>query len=782
MMKNITLIILSLLFFPGLQAQQAPTLPAGEGMFVYDQYAPFADRPLEIHYYIPVHGERENMPIIFVFQGADRNYTYLLDAWKEEAEKRKFMVFVPQFEKEDYPLCDYQEVGVMDQQHTNYRKPEELTPVLIDKIFEYVRQCTGSQRDTYNIYGHSAGGQFVQRFMLFHDSPYVERAIIGSPGWYTFPDTTLTYSYGVKDVPYMNEERLRNYLQKDIILQLGTGDTLRESYLRKTPEAEAQGRNRYERGNRFYDYIRKLAAQHHWSCRWRKVEVQGIGHLSVEMGMAAIPLLLQESPQQHHTPSLSRKDSCMATLTNMYQYLQTLTKLYPGKAHLSSVGKTPEGLELPILYFGNGKDTQKIKIWIQSGLHGNEPAGPEVVCMLASYLMQSPEGAEWLKQADIALLPIANPYGYSVQSRYSGGGLDLNRDQTKLADPVSVLLKKTYAKWDPEIALDIHEYRPTRPEYATLDDGQPAESDYDVLFLASGHPNIADTLREMTIRLFQPKVQQALAQQGYSSGFYFTPRLINDFLYIVKDGKSPQSSSTWQGLANAVSLFMEIKGIGMGKDLLDKRTDCGFIAVQNILRTACNQRKAIKAGVAQAIKETLRADRPITVTFDASTRQYPIRFIGTHTGRRFTKNLTALDALYPQPTLTRERPKAYLLRADCQEVAAKLRIFGIQMDTLTTPLTCLTEKYIVEHYQQANHLWEQIHPVTVCTRLVNEVRTIPTGSIIVPLHQKAGNLIVSLLEPESANGFVSFGVIDTGLNQTLPYYRIIDILPPDSPK
>jgi len=27
------------------------------------------------------------------------------------------------------------------------------------------------------IYGHSAAGQFEQRFMLFHDSPYVEKVL-----------------------------------------------------------------------------------------------------------------------------------------------------------------------------------------------------------------------------------------------------------------------------------------------------------------------------------------------------------------------------------------------------------------------------------------------------------------------------------------------------------------------------------------------------------------------------------------------------------------------------
>ena len=160
------------------------------------------------------------MPIVFVFEGGDRGYRYLLDGWKEEAERKGFMLFIPHFDLKSYPLADYQEVGVMNAAHTVANAPEKITPVLVDKLFEYVRQFTGSMRKGYMIYGHSAGGQFVQRFMLFHDSPYVEKAIISSPGWYTFPDLAQTYPYGTAGIPYISSEQIKKYLSKPIILQL----------------------------------------------------------------------------------------------------------------------------------------------------------------------------------------------------------------------------------------------------------------------------------------------------------------------------------------------------------------------------------------------------------------------------------------------------------------------------------------------------------------------------------------------------------------------------------
>lgn len=775
-MKTITLLLLSacLAFCQAnAQPQDTVSLPKGEGMFVYDRYKPFADRAIEVHYYIPASGDITKMPVIFVFQGADRGYTHLLEAWEKEAEARQFMLFIPQFDKETYPLADYQEVGVRGTRPGTFKKQEELTPVLIDKIYEHIVKATGHSLGCYNLYGHSAGGQFVQRFMLVHDSPYVRRAIIGSPGWYTFPDTAQAYPYGVKDIPYIGQEQLKRYLQKDIVLQLATGDTIRESFLRKTPEADAQGRNRYERGNTFYRYVQELAASHRWRCRWRKVEVEGVGHQSIEMGMAAIPLLLQPSPKDYRTPALSGGQQGYAPLHEVEAYLARLAREHDAQARLGSIGQTPEGLDIPVLYLGQGQDTTKLRLWIQAGLHGNEPAGVETLCMLAAHLLKDSLATRLLRQADIALLPVANPYGYQARSRYSGTGLDLNRDQTKLADPVTLLLKQAYARWQPEVAVDIHEFRPTRREFAHLDNGQPAEVDDDVLFLPSGHPNIADNLRRLVQRVFLPQAGEALHRQGYSHDCYFTPHIAgDDTLYAVRAAKSPQSSSTWQGLGNAVSLFYEIKGIGLGAELFDRRTECGFIAAYEAIRTACAHRKAVKEAIIQARRETLRGEGDVTVTFQAARRECPVHFIGQHTGRRFILTLPTLDALRPTPQLTRRRPYAYLLQPSCHEAARKLQALGMTVERLEEPLTCEAETYRTDSFHRADEAWEQIHPLQVTTHTVLATRTFPAGSYLVPVRQELGNLLVTLLEPESANGFVSFGVIPALSSEELPYCRI----------
>lgn len=80
--------------------------------------------------------------------------------------------------------------------------------MLVDKLFEYVRQFTGSMRKGYMIYGHSAGGQFVQRFMLF-------TIVLMWKSYYKFsrlvyfPDLAQTYPYGTAGIPYISSEQIK---------------------------------------------------------------------------------------------------------------------------------------------------------------------------------------------------------------------------------------------------------------------------------------------------------------------------------------------------------------------------------------------------------------------------------------------------------------------------------------------------------------------------------------------------------------------------------------------
>lgn len=113
-----------------------------------------------------------------------------------------------------------------------------------------------------------------------------------------------------------------------------------------------------------------------------------------------------EPEQQYSTPTLGKPlEEGLASLFEINRYLKDLADRHPDKVTLSDIGKTPQGRDIPVLYFGTPNKKKKIRVWIQAGLHGNEPAGPEAACMLADYLLNTPEGTELLKRCLLRLYP-----------------------------------------------------------------------------------------------------------------------------------------------------------------------------------------------------------------------------------------------------------------------------------------------------------------------------------------------------------------------------------------
>ena len=797
-MKKI--IFLSALFIICIHSAYTQQLEKGQGSFIFDGYEPFADRPVDVQYYIPLTGDIATMPVIFVFEGADRGYDYLVEAWSASAEERGFIFVLPHFDGELYPLRDYQETGVIAADEKEINKTSLQTSALVDEIFKYFKEHAGAGASTYSVYGHSAGGQFVHRFMLFYDSPFVDKAVVGSPGWYTFPDAEQDFPYGVKNIPYINDEAIKRYLSKDITIQLGMADTIRESYLRKTPEAEAQGHNRLERGRAFFAYAQRMALQNNWPFHWTKEEVSGVGHHSVNMGLKALPILLNDSAQNlsagtihsvvqpeevtqefyqdpsedHTTPTLRKPvEEGFASTAEITSYLASIVGDHPNLATISSIGTTPGGNQIPILFLGNKKGRKKIRVWIQAALHGNEPAGPESVCMLIDYLLNDDAGQKLLSNFNIAIVPIANVDGYGIQKRKSADDYDLNRDQSKLADPVSVLLKEAYIKWDPEVALDIHEFTPWRKEYDTFFDRKVAIYE-DVLFLPTGHPNIPAGIRDFSVNILQKNAASTLEKEGYNWGYYFTPSLKNDKLLLSKGARSPQSSSTNFGLSNTIPVFIEIRGIGLGRTSFARRSKIGFTIALSMLETSAAHRDLLKKTLKQATTETIKRKNDVVVSFNPKKEDYEARFVDFIRKDTFSLALPAINALQCEPLLTRKRPEAYILSDTCTNAIRILETLGLTVKRIEKPITKEVESYVITAVDELP-LWEKIYPVRVKSTVIKRTKTFPRGYYIVPLNQKNANYAVTLLEPESDNGFIPFRVVHAQAGKELPIYRVFNL-------
>lgn len=260
----------------------------GYGIVTYTGYAPLADRPVRIHYYIPVDGDMKKMPVLFVFAGLERNADDYLAAWRAEASNRGFMVFAFEFPEKSYSTSQYIEGGMF--QGSSLLDRSEWTFSIVEAVFDAIRRDTGSLRNTYDMWGHSAGAQFVHRYVTFMPDARIDRAVCANAGWYTLPDVNIAYPYGLKNTDAATPSRLASLFARKLIVHLGTADANR-SGLNTSAGAERQGSNRYQRGRYYFAEATRICSKGNYSLNWDQYEVAGVAHEFARMAVAGAQIL-----------------------------------------------------------------------------------------------------------------------------------------------------------------------------------------------------------------------------------------------------------------------------------------------------------------------------------------------------------------------------------------------------------------------------------------------------------------------------------------------------------
>jgi pimeloyl-ACP methyl ester carboxylesterase len=157
-----------------------------------------------------------------------------------------------------------------------------------DRIFERVRRELHLEAGTYDLFGHSAGGQILHRLALFAPSERLGRVLAANAGWYTVPTFERSFPYGL-DGTGVTPEGLREAFSTRLIVFLGEEDDADETRgsLRRTPEADRQGAHRLARGTHFFRRARQEAEELGVPFRWERVVVPGVGHDYERMSEAA---------------------------------------------------------------------------------------------------------------------------------------------------------------------------------------------------------------------------------------------------------------------------------------------------------------------------------------------------------------------------------------------------------------------------------------------------------------------------------------------------------------
>ena len=252
------------------------SLPAGPFQF---QFTDWEGPALTTWTYVPEGLDPSRAPIVIVMHGARRDADRYRDQWIKPAKAGGFIVVAPAFPKTAFPKAAGYNLGAVFDGSPKEKRDESLWAFsAIEPLFDHVVARVHGQQTRYTIYGHSAGSQFVHRFLFFKPDARVKRYIAANAGWYTFADPTTAFPFGLGGLE-ISDDQLRGALAKNLVVALGEEDSDPGARLLNTSEgAMAQGPHRFARGQAFYAAARSLAKRRGWPFGWSKRTVPGVGH------------------------------------------------------------------------------------------------------------------------------------------------------------------------------------------------------------------------------------------------------------------------------------------------------------------------------------------------------------------------------------------------------------------------------------------------------------------------------------------------------------------------
>lgn len=273
-------------------ADPAINFASGPGSVVFVDRKGDPSKPMTVYTYLPKGLEPRAARIVFVMHGFSRNAGGYRDAWIEPADKYRFMVVAPLFDREQWGRGGYSYASVVGKDG-NVQDASLWSYSLIEHLFDAIKEATGNTSARYFLYGHSEGGQFVQRLVLFLPDARYARAVAANPGWYTVPAFGIRFPYGLDGSP-ATEDSVKKSLGRDFVLMLGDRDTdPNHAQLRRTPEAMAQGATRFERGQNYFKEAGRRATELKSAFGWRLQVVPGAAHQNSRMSGPAAAVLME---------------------------------------------------------------------------------------------------------------------------------------------------------------------------------------------------------------------------------------------------------------------------------------------------------------------------------------------------------------------------------------------------------------------------------------------------------------------------------------------------------
>lgn len=432
-----------------------------------------------------------------------------------------------------------------------------------------------------------------------------------------------------------------------------------------------------------------------------------------------------------------------------------------GGAALVEPGRSAGGEPLLALHFGHGGGRPAALLIGQQ--HGDEPAGAEALLVVAERLANPADPlAAVLEHVDVVVLPRANPDGARAGQRRNAAGQDPNRDHLRMASPEAQAIAALMQRWRPVMVADLHEYLALGGYVARLG----AIKRHDLLVQGPATPNLPPAIAAATEAWLRQPLAEVLDAQRIRHDWYHVQPTASEAdgqPAFSMGGLSAGLARNAAGLRHAPTLLLESRGFDLGRLHLQRRVHAQVVAVDALLRAAAAHADdlvvlrddADAAVAARACRGTIAVEMAMT------QERRRLRMVDPMTGADVDVEVAWASALALQPRRSRARPCAYWLAADQAVAVARLRALGVQVTTLAQPLALQAERYRVtaEGRRQDPGSGAALRQVAVALDALP--LQAPAGSHLVRLDQPLAQFAIAALEPDSADGYVAAGIVDS---------------------
>jgi hypothetical protein len=416
----------------------------------------------------------------------------------------------------------------------------------------------------------------------------------------------------------------------------------------------------------------------------------------------------------------------------------------------------------------NGKQNdKKLRIFIQGGQHGNEPAGDEgVLALLGKLAADSKWTAKVLDKADLLILPRYNVDGVEYLQRQLASNYDPNRDHSVLLREQTRKIRQLQSKFDPHIFVDDHEYT----------GGSPVAQRYirsqDLLVSANKGLNVNPGIRRLN-EDFVTDVFAAAQAKDLRAYAYFTTTVSNGTIIIQEPDAHAQANHKGAGNYQALTFLVETRGIRLANQHFQRRVASHLIALTTIINKAVNEFEHVYTTIENGRKAFTESEEDIIVAQDYQLTNKTVQFIDAASGSFVDVHVRSQNQDPAVVVLARKRPRAYVFSRAWSDVAARLRTLGVRVDELTVPFEGVVEALVVANATLARTKFEGIAGTTVVTQSTSRHVTIPEGGFYVSTRQKNAGYAFVLLEPENEASLAGYNEIPLEVGDEYPVFRVL---------